>query len=67
MTVARTAELTATSKSDFLDAIHQGVERANKTLRNIRGVWIKDQEVVVNEGAIDAYRVTMKVTFVLDE
>ena len=67
MTVARTTEITSTSKSDFQHAIQDGIERANKTLRNIEGVWIKDQQVLMNKGAIDGYRVTMKVTFVLDD
>ena len=67
MTVARTTEITATSKTDFQHAIQDGIERANKTLRNVEGVWIKDQQVLVNKGVIDGYRVTMKVTFVLDD
>ncbi|SDO75503.1 hypothetical protein SAMN05216196_10954 [Lutimaribacter pacificus] len=65
MTVARSTELIAMSSSGFDDAITQGLARAKKTLRNVKSCWIKDQELVV--GDPDQYKVTMKVTFVLDD
>ena len=42
-----------------------GLVRANKTLENVTGAWIKDQEVVAQDGKITEYRVRMKITFVL--
>ena len=65
MTVARITEISSLSKKSFDDAIAQGVARANKTLKNVKGVWIKDQELTVDKGKITGYKVTMKVTFVL--
>ena len=66
MSVARVTEIKASSKKGFEDAIESGLKRASKTLENIRGAWIQDQEVIVgNNGKIDEYRVLMKVTFVL--
>ncbi len=65
MSVARITEITAGSPDSFQDAIRIGIERAVKTLQNVKGVWIQDQEVRVEEGAISEYRVHMKVTFVL--
>lgn len=67
MTVARVTEITATSKISFEDAIKQGVERANKTLKNVKGAWISDQKIDVDNGQIYQYRVLMKVTFILDD
>jgi dodecin len=67
MSVARITEISSLSKKSFDDAIAQGVARANKTLKNVKGVWIKDQEVLVEKGKISGYKVTMKVTFVLAE
>jgi flavin-binding protein dodecin len=55
------------SKKSLEDAIKQGVDRANKTLKNVKGAWIKDQEVVVDGGKIVGYKVVLKVTFVLKE
>lgn len=65
MTIARITEISSISKKSFDDAISRGVARANKTLKNVKGVWIKDQEVLVDNGKIAGYKVTMKVTFVL--
>ena len=67
MSVARVTEITATSPSSFDDAIKVGIERTVKTLQNVRGAWIQDQEIVVNGDAISEYRVHMKVTFVLTD
>ena len=65
MSVARVTEITASSKKSFQDAIEKGIERAAKTLKNVEGAWIQDQKIVVEDGKITAYRVTMKVTFIL--
>ncbi len=67
MSVARVTEITSSSTKSFEDAIQTGVDRANKTLQNVKGAWIKEQKVVVNAGKIAEYRVTMKVTFVLKD
>lgn len=66
MSVARITEISSTSTSGFEDAIRQGLERASKTLRGIRGAWVKEQSVDVRDGAIVDYRVNLLVTFVLD-
>lgn len=66
MSVAKVIELTATSKTSFEDAIQQGVARASKTLKNVQGAWIKEQQVEVEDGKISGYRVNLMVTFVLD-
>jgi flavin-binding protein dodecin len=67
MSVARVTELTAASTTSFDDAIKTGIARAVKTLHNVRGAWIQDQEIVVEGDAVTVYRVHMKVTFVLDD
>jgi flavin-binding protein dodecin len=66
MSVARVTEISATSDQSFEDAIRQGVQRATQTLRNIEGAWIKEQEVSISDGNITAYKVVMKITFVLE-
>ena len=67
MSVARVTEISATSGKSFEDAIQQGVSRANKTLRNVKGAWIKEQQIDVEDGKIVGYRVNMLITFVLDD
>jgi dodecin len=66
MAVARVTEISATSSQSFEDAIKQGRERANQTLRNVKSAWIKEQQVRLDGGAISEYQVNMLVTFVLD-
>ncbi|MGB5132707.1 MAG: dodecin family protein [Steroidobacteraceae bacterium] len=66
MTVAKVSEICASSDKSFDDAIRQGLARANKTLKNITGAWIADQEIMVDKGKITGYRVRMRITFVLE-
>ena len=67
MSVARVTELSCTSTESFEDAIRQGIERANKTLRGVRSAWVKEQRVMVNrEGAIE-FQANILVTFVLED
>ena len=67
MTVARVTEISATSASSFDDAVKIGVERASKTLRNVKSAWVKEQSVRVTDGKIDHYQVNLMVTFVLED
>jgi hypothetical protein len=67
MSVARVTELSARSDRSFEDAINEGIARANKTLRNVKAAWIKEQHVEVADGKVVAYRVNILVTFVLDD
>lgn len=67
MSVAKVSEISATSTKSFEDAIKLGLDRAAKTLRNIRGAWIKEQHVRCDGGRIIEYQVNMMVTFVLDD
>jgi dodecin len=67
MSIARVTELSATSDQSFEDAINQGVNRATSTLRNVESAWIKDMNVMIENGNITAYKVNMAITFVLEE
>jgi hypothetical protein len=67
MSVAKISEISATSSTSFEDALKQGIARANKTLRNVRTAWVKEQQVHVSKGAITEYQVNMLVTFVIDD
>jgi dodecin len=66
MAVARNTEISATSNQSFDDALRQGLARATKTLRNVKGAWIKEQEVRLDGDQIVEYKVVMVVTFILE-
>jgi flavin-binding protein dodecin len=67
MSIAKVSEISATSTKSFEDAIVQGISRANKTLRNVRSAWIKEQQVRVSNGSITEYQVNLMITFVIDD
>jgi flavin-binding protein dodecin len=67
MSVARVTEISAISEEGFEDAIRQGIARATKTLRNVESAWIKDQNVMIEDGNITGYKVNLEVTFVLED
>ena len=67
MSVAKVSEISSTSTRSFEDAIQSGLARANQTLRNVRSMWIKEQQVRVEGGKITEYQVNMMITFVLDD
>lgn len=67
MSVARVTEISATSQTSFEDAINEGVRRATSTLRGVEGAWIKDQNILIENGNITGYKVNMAVTFILED
>jgi dodecin len=67
MAVAKITEIQSSSTKSFDDAIRTGIARAEKTLRNLSGAWVKGQKVVIEKGKITEYRVLLKVTFVLQD
>jgi flavin-binding protein dodecin len=67
MSVAKITEIQASSKKGFDDAVKNGIARADKTLRNLTGAWVKSQKVKIEKGKIIEYRVLLKVTFVLQD
>jgi flavin-binding protein dodecin len=67
MSVARVTELSCTSTESFEDAIRQGIERANKTLREVRSAWVKEQRVNIGRDGAVEFQANILVTFVLDD
>jgi hypothetical protein len=66
MAVAKVIEISASSPKSFDDAVRVGIEKSDETLRNVKGAWVSEQKVDVEDGKITDYRVTLRVTFVLD-
>ncbi len=67
MTVARVTELSATSNQSFEDAINVGINRATSTLRNVEGAWVKDMNVMLENGSITGYKVNLAISFVMED
>ncbi len=67
MAVAKVSEIISSSKKSFDDAIQNGLKRANKTLKGISGAWVKSMRIELKNGKISEYRVSLKVTFILND
>ena len=67
MSVATVTEISGVSETSFEDAVQQVIARASRTLRNIQGAWVKDMNVMVQDGNITGYKVNLEVTFVLED
>jgi flavin-binding protein dodecin len=67
MSVARVTELSATSQTSFEDAINSAISRATQTLRGVEGAWVKDMNVLIENGNITGYKVNLAVTFELED
>jgi flavin-binding protein dodecin len=67
MAVARVTEITASSSKGIQEAIEEGLKRASKTLRGITGMEVVSVKAKVSKGKVQEYRVSLKITFVLEE
>lgn len=65
MSVAKTSEISSSSDKSFEDAVRKGIKRFSKSIDKVEGAWVKEQKVVVKDGDVSEFRVTMKVSFVL--
>lgn len=66
MSVAKTVEIVASSTAGVEDAVGAGIAKAAETINNIEGAWIKDTKVLVRDGAVAEWRVTLALTFIVD-
>lgn len=65
MAVAKTIEIIASSTTGIEDAVETGIAKAAETVNNIEGAWVKDTKVVVRNGTVAEWRVTLALTFIV--
>ena len=56
-------ELVGTSPTSWEEAVQNVVEKAAKTLRNLRIVEVIQQDAKIEDGKITAYRAKVKLSF----
>lgn len=66
MSVVKIVEVTASSPDSFEEAVRSGIEKAGESLRHIKGAWVSEQKVDVEDGKITEYRVTMRISFLIE-
>lgn len=52
MSIAKIVEISAESSQSFEDAIRQGIEDASGTIRHIKGAWVQEQQVIVEDDKV---------------
>jgi hypothetical protein len=67
MAVARVTKITASSSESLSAAVAEGIKRASKTVRGITGFHVIEQKGKVVKGKITEFRVTLEVTFILED
>ena len=67
MSVAKIIEISTSSSKSFEDAAQTGIARAGETIKGITGAWVSEQKMIIEKNKIVEYRLTMKVTFILEE
>lgn len=67
MKTLKVIEVLANSNISWEDAAKNAVKQASRTLKHVRSVYIQDQSASVRNGSIDEYRVTVKITFELED
>lgn len=63
MAIHKVIEVISQSEKGWEDAAQRAVTDAARTVKNIRSIWVKNFEAVVNEGRIVEYRVNGHITF----
>jgi flavin-binding protein dodecin len=66
MSVAKVVEVSASSPTSFEDAVKNGIDKAGESLRGIKGAWVSEEKVEVEDGKIIEFRVTLRISFVLE-
>lgn len=63
MAVLKVIEVLSNSDKSWEDATKKAVEQASKSVKNIRSVYVNEQNATVKDGKIDEFRVNVKITF----
>jgi dodecin len=66
MAVLKVIEVLSSSKTSWEDATQKAVEKAAKSVKHIRSVYIQDQSAAVEDGKVTEFRVNLKLTFELE-
>lgn len=67
MAVVKVVELLAQSPNGWEDATKEALRVASRTIRNIKSIYVKEMQALVENNQITAYRVNVKVSFEIDD
>ncbi len=64
--VVKVIEVLSESSKSWEDAAAQAVAKTAETMHGIKSIYIKDMQAQVENNKITNYRITAKITFLLD-
>lgn len=67
MTVTKTIDLSGSSSESIEAAVDEAISRASLTISDVQEFEIDRVSGLVKDGRVEAYRVWLKVTFVVKE
>ncbi len=63
MSVIKVLEIMSDSPKSWEDATAKGIEKASKTVNNIKSANVQNQSVTVSDNQVETYRVNLKISF----
>jgi len=67
MAVVKVIEVLAQSDESWEAAVEKALTEASQTVRNIKSIYIKDMQAIVEDNEITGYRVNTKISFMVGE
>lgn len=66
MSILKVIEVLSSSTTSWEDATQKAVEKASKSVKHIRSVYVQEQSAQVKDGKVTEYRVNLKLTFEIE-
>ena len=66
MAVAKTLEIISSSTESIEAAVRDGIAKASETVNGIQEAWAQGTKAVVSEGKVAEWRVTLRITFIIE-
>jgi dodecin len=66
MAVLKVIEVLSSSTVSWEDATKKAVEKASKSVKHIKSVYVQDQSAQVKDGVVTEFRVNLKLTFEIE-
>lgn len=67
MPIVKVIEVLADSSESWEDAARQALLEASKTVKNIKSIYVKEMQAIVENDQIMTFRLNAKISFVVQE
>lgn len=67
MAIVKVIEVLAQSPESWEDAAQRALKEAQKTIRNVKNIYMKEFQAIVEDGEIVEYRANAKISFLVED